>query len=504
MLLPSDKSAVVEKLLNGLNPRQKSAVIRPFDTHCLILAGAGCGKTSVLTKRIAFCAYTHCKQSRILALTFTRKASEEMQSRLMLLSGIDKNEPLPLVTTFHGFGRKILRDKVDNIKNIERVGYTIEPMLMSTEERLNILADISTIEQRRTLKMDIMTLDNMISQQMVCPEKIKGLSESSQMVLKEIYKRFSQIKLEMNYWEFSDMIAKTLNLFSDNPDIESYYAGRYDYILVDEFQDTNPLQISILKRLIKANNNLFAVGDDDQAIYGFRGADIGPIMHFKDHFQGAEIVKLETNYRSTPAILSFSNKVFKGKPLEYRKILQSGKYDRKEFGRKPSKHLFSNQNAMIQWIAKTAQNIEKEEGIPIAETALLFRINETLEYTKKYFINNIASLNIYPRFLTVHGSKGLEFPVVFLCDLEESVFPNYKMSKSLRIRSLSDLIKKLLIKLFIKKRQPEIECNFDEEKRLFYVGITRAEKFLFLLSVKSKYKNNRSVLLKPSRFLKLF
>ena len=492
---------IIKTLLDGLNPHQKKAVTMPFDRHCLILAGAGCGKTSVLTRRIAFCAHTCCEQNRMLALTFTRKAAEEMRGRLKSLSGINKETDLPVVTTFHGYGLQVLKDTINGVRNFERLGYTVEPEVIAEEERLSILADISNIDQRRAMRITIIELDDLIAQSAVNPQKVKCLPEISQKILKEIEEKFSTVKIERSYWEFSDMIKKVLTLFSQYPDVASHYARKFSYILVDEFQDTNPLQIDMLDKLISPENNLFAVGDDDQAIYGFRGADIGPIMHFQDHFPGADIVKLETNYRSTPAILNAANRIFSDKPSKYRKILVSGKYGTKqdEAGRKPEKHSFKNHTEMTDWIIETGSSIEKKEGIPLSEMAVLFRINESLDFTKREIVNKPGTDNALPKFLTVHGSKGLEFPVVFLCDLEESVFPIYRLRRSHRIRTWSDLFKKI-----VSKRKPdEIECDFDEEKRLFYVGVTRAERFLYLLYVKEKSLHGRKVVLKPSRFLKL-
>ena len=492
---------VIDSLIDGLNPPQKKAVTMPFDKHCLILAGAGCGKTAVLTRRIAFCAHTLCEQKRILALTFTRKAAEEMKSRLVKLPGINKNTALPVVTTFHGYGLKILRETVKGIRNAERLGYKAEPQLITEDERLSIIADISTIDQRKALGGNILALDELLARRTVNPHKINQLPQVSQKILEEIADKFSQVKIERNFWEFSDMIIKVLTLFSQYPDIAEHYSKDFSYILVDEFQDTNPLQITMLNNLLSPENNLFAVGDDDQAIYGFRGADIGPIMHFQDHFPGADIVKLETNYRSTPSILNAANRIFSDKPSQYRKVLKSGKFGEgeDEKGQTPKKYSFVNHAEMAEWIIKTANMVEKEEGIPLPDMAVLFRINETLDHTNREVVKKLGADSTIPKFLTVHGSKGLEFPVVFLCDLEESIFPSYRLRRSHRIRTWSDLFKRIVTK----KKADEIECDFDEEKRLFYVGVTRAERFLFLLNVKEKSVHGRKVLFRPSRFLKL-
>jgi superfamily I DNA/RNA helicase len=497
----NSNNTIIKNLTDGLNPQQEKAVTAPFDRHYLVLAGAGCGKTSVLTKRIAFSAHTFCEQKDLLALTFTRKAAEEMRDRVMDLPGIVKEKELPVVTTFHGFSLKVLRDRVGDDANIKKLGYTKEPKLLSSMERLKIIAALTTRDERRDLKLDIIQIDNLLARYIVNKDKTRKLPEEVQIFLSKLADKFAQKKIEENAWEFSDMITKAILLFSENENIVEYYSKRFNYILVDEFQDTNPLQISLLNYLLSENNRIFAVGDDDQAIYGFRGADIEPTIHFDTYFSGAEIIKLETNYRSKPAILSCANKIFKDKPANYRKVLRSGKYSntKEESGRKPQKKSFQNMDEMIQWVMDTIHSVNKTENIPISEMALLFRINETLENVKEVFHKYDNNRSELPNFLTVHGSKGLEFPVVFLCDLEESVFPSYRQQKTRKIRSWFDLFKAL----FSGRKHGGIECDFDEEKRLFYVGVTRAERVLYLISVKEKIVNGRKTIFIPSRFLRL-
>jgi superfamily I DNA/RNA helicase len=256
----------------------------------------------------------------------------------------------------------------------------------------------------------------------------------------------------------------------------------------------------MLKRFVSDRNRVFAVGDDDQAIYGFRGADISTILTFESHFPGADIVKLEINYRSTPAILAAANKIFSDKPIKFRKILRSGRYpdDKINFGLRPVKHLSEDTAAMIEWIKETGKSIEKKDAIPFSQMALLFRVNESLDHVHEDMEKKLGNESPLPRFITIHGSKGLEFPVVFLCDLEEGIFPNYRISKTHRVRSWADLFRSMVRRAKIKNP----EFDYEEERRLFYVGVTRAEKYLYLLSVKKKYIRGRIIPLRESRFLK--
>lgn len=490
----------VSELIKSLNSQQQTAVTMPFDNHCLVLAGAGCGKTTVLTRRIAYCALTQCDQNRILALTFTRKAAQEMAARLQCLPGIDPQKPLPIVTTFHAFGLRVLHEEVHGITNSRRLGYTKEPVLLEEQERLKLLAEISTTQQRRELSMTLMDLDNLLACEAVHKKKESRLSEDSRKVLQVIEGCFMRAKKERGFWEFSDMIEKVLELLQRFPEVQKYYAHRFDYILVDEFQDTNPLQIEMLKRFISDRNRVFAVGDDDQAIYGFRGADVGTILAFESHFPGSDIVKLEINYRSTPAILAAANTIFADKSSKFRKILRSGRYpdDNKNSGHKPVKHLCEDTTAMIEWIKETGERIEKKDGIPFCEMVLLFRVNESLDHVQKDMQEMLGDQSALPRFMTIHGSKGLEFPVVFLCDMEEGIFPNYRISKTHRIKSWADLFKSIARRS--KRKNPEFD--YEEERRLFYVGVTRAEKYLYLLGVRKKYVRGRIIPLRESRFLK--
>jgi superfamily I DNA/RNA helicase len=495
--IASDRASISHQVLAGLNSRQTEAASSPFDRHCLILAGAGCGKTSVLTRRIALCASIFCDQQRILALTFTRKAAEEMRERLLALNGICSDAALPKVTTFHGFGAGVFRDTVGGIRNAQRLGYECEPRLIGEQERLLALASVSASEQRQALGVDLFGLDDLIACHAVDGRAIGKLADDKKAIVDAVEEKFRQLKVEKNVWEFSDMIRATLKLFSQHPDVADYYATWYKHIVVDEFQDTNPLQITLLKHLLKAATRIFAVGDDDQAIYGFRGADTGPILNFAAQFDDACVHKLETNYRSRPSILAAANRIFVDKPAAYRKVLRSALYDTSpaQKGRKPKRRICGNQHEMIAWIVKTMH----AEKMQAHDVCLLFRLNQTLDWASGEMKKILAGSGEAPRMLTVHGAKGLEFPIVFLCDLEESVFPHYRRRRSERIRTWGDVLKKL----FRKSRPAASKSDIEEERRLFYVAVTRAKEQLFLLSARKKYALGRTLSLEPSRFLRL-
>jgi superfamily I DNA/RNA helicase len=489
---------VLESLLKGLNQDQKIAVTASSDSHTLVLAGAGCGKTTVLTKRIAFCMLSGIDTERICALTFTRKAAEEMVLRVAALDGIKNQTRYPLITTFHGLGLRVLSETVDGTLNFCRLGYSGMPRLLSERNRLEMLVMVSSKNERALLNADLFRLDSLLSQRSVFAEKQTFLSNTQKQVLKQIADRLEKLKREKGVWDFSDLITGLMQLFEENPWLINIYSKRFDAVLVDEFQDTNPVQIKLLHCLLSNGSSLFAVGDDDQAIYGFRGADIRPTIEFCNYFKGAKILKLQSNYRSVPVILDTANRLFINKDPAYRKVLVSARYTKKDNIMKPSVHRFENMERLVSWVMSTATGISMKNSIPVKEMAILFRVNQTLEWVNDRLKK--MSLSDYPQLLTVHRSKGLEFPVVFLCDLEESVFPAYHLVSSKRIGSWFEFISALLKK---SNRKAAIDCDWEEEKRLFYVAITRAQKYLFFLHARNKTVYGRRRRFEQSRLLKL-
>lgn len=487
-------------LLNGLNEEQHRAVTVQNCGAVLILAGAGCGKTSVLTRRIAFLVRSGIRPSRICALTFSRKASQEMAQRLAALDPACRGPNPPLVTTFHSFSLRVLSERIRGITNFQRIGFRGQVKLLTNRQRLELLAQVSSVEDRRTLRMSLSELDSTLSQMAVFPEKVQGrFSEPEGQMLADIEKRFSLARKAEGVWDFSDLIRGAMNLFRTDRDVAELYGRRFDAVLVDEFQDTNPMQIELLGFLLAFGASFYAVGDDDQAIYGFRGADIRPIRNFASRFRGATIIKLQINYRSVPVILDCANRLWLDKPEEYRKTLVSGLKSVPKGCRKPYLMRFRRQDQMIRWVLGKARFIQRRENIDIGSMAMLFRINHSREWVAEEYRKSGIDTSSLPQLLTVHASKGLEYPVVFLCDLEEGVFPHYKLPKKDPVKSWTDL----LIRLAKPKAQVGHEGDFEEELRLFYVGVTRAQRFLFFVTVAQKSFYGRLMAFRPSRFLKL-
>ena len=487
-------------ILSTLNPEQLTAVTAPNRGSLLVLAGAGCGKTAVLTRRIVFLARSGIPTSRVCALTFSRKAAEEMAHRLAKLDPSCGGQNAPLVTTFHAFALRVLQEKYEGVSNFSRIGFDGGAELLETRQRLETLAQVSTTAMRKALGMGIMELDSALDLLSTFPEKASEKWAGADIeLLAKIDRAFSEARRSRGLWDFSDLIGGCIELFRSHPPIAAAYASRFDAILVDEFQDTNPQQIDLLDMLLASGATLYAVGDDDQAIYGFRGADIRPIRNFTARFRDAGIVKLQINYRSIPAILNCANRLWVDKPAEYRKTLVSGLKALPTGCKRPETARFGTQAQMLDWALDMARTLARREGIPVNTMAMLFRLNDSIASVNEYYKNKGLSSDEIPLMLTIHASKGLEYPVVFLCDMEEGVFPHYRLKKEARIDTWMDFVKEIINP----RPKPGADCDLEEELRLFYVGVTRAMRWLYFAAAAKKPFHGRMTNFAPSRFLRL-
>ncbi|MDG5813763.1 ATP-dependent helicase [Chitinispirillales bacterium ANBcel5] len=491
--------AHLREMVKSINPEQYEAVTTAHKGSVLVLAGAGCGKTAVLTRRIAYLAGSGINADQIVALTFSRKAALEMAQRLSDL--MSHTSDLPLVTTFHGFALRILTTAHGGRSNFSRIGFEGKLQLLSSAQRYKLLSIVSNAGQRKYLKLNLTDLEKIITKMEVFPQRVRRLVGDKEWdLIWSIASKFSEIKKKRGLWDYSDLINGVLQLFRRFPSIAAHYGGAFRSVLVDEFQDTSPVQVELLEFLLGESTSLFAVGDDDQAIYGFRGADIRPICEFEKRFEDSIVIKLETNYRSIPAILNCANKLWVNKPATYRKILRSGKTTHPLGCSRPAVIKFKDQKAASEWIVKKINEIEEKYKIPPTSMAVLFRVNSTLSFTQRVMKTMQPDTKRLPLFVTVHGSKGLEYPVVFLCDLEEGFFPHYRIEKRRKIGTWSDFFNQIMKSQ--QKQRSVADDILDEELRLFYVGLTRAQRFLFLLSCGRKEYFQRQIQLQPSRFLK--
>ncbi len=299
------------ELLNKLNKKQREAASHDKGP-ILVIAGAGTGKTRVLTHRIAYLIEEgKAMPWEILAITFTNKAANEMKERIAQL--IDYEIDRMWIGTFHSVCVRILR------KNIERLGYDSNFVIYDTNDQKIIIKDCIKELDIDSKKYNVNSIKAIISAEKnnrKLPDKFiaENYTDFYKRNVGEVYSLYEKKLKKANALDFDDLLIKTLKLIETEPDIKKYYQERFKYILVDEYQDTNLIQYSLVKILGQkpgGESNIFVVGDEDQSIYGWRGADINNILNFEKDFAGAKVVKLEKNYRSTNIILNVANGVIK-------------------------------------------------------------------------------------------------------------------------------------------------------------------------------------------------
>ncbi|MDQ3558638.1 MAG: UvrD-helicase domain-containing protein, partial [Pseudomonadota bacterium] len=289
--------------LAGLNPEQRQAV-EQLDGPLLVLAGAGTGKTRVLTARIAHILGSgRAYPSQILAVTFTNKASREMKHRIGGLIGEGNAEGMPWLGTFHSIGVKILR------RHAELVGLRRDFTILDTDDQVRLLKQIviaANIDEKRWPARQLAGAIDGWKNRGLSPEKVPDGEAYAYANGKgrELYGEYQARLKTLNAADFGDLLTECLRLFREQPDVLAEFQRRFRYMLVDEYQDTNVAQYLWLRLLAQGNKNICCVGDDDQSIYGWRGAEVDNILRFERDFPGATVIRLERNYRSTGHILA--------------------------------------------------------------------------------------------------------------------------------------------------------------------------------------------------------
>ena len=351
--------------LNLLNKEQREAV-ETVDGPLLVLAGAGSGKTRVLTYRIANLIENHgVAPWSILALTFTNKAAKEMKERTDKLIGIEESDMW--VTTFHSFCVRVLRIDID------RLGYDSRFVIYDEQDQNGIIKDIVSPQIFDEKRMSNGLVRSMISQAKnsgESPERFlldSGTGMDDKLV--EIYRAYQKKLKSSNALDFDDLLIKTVELFETCPDVLEKYRKKFRFVLVDEYQDTNAPQYRIIKLICGEHRNICVVGDDDQSIYGWRGADIRNILDFEKDFPGAKVIRLEQNYRSTKAILDCANSVITHNMGRKFKKLWTAKV-----GGSPVEFLnVQNERDEAYNIAKTIIDLRRREDRKFNDFAILYR-----------------------------------------------------------------------------------------------------------------------------------
>ncbi|MDF2543503.1 MAG: pcrA [Herbinix sp.] len=639
-------------IYDTLNPEQKRAVLHDKGP-LLILAGAGSGKTRVLTHRIAYLIeHRDVNPWHILAITFTNKAASEMRERVDKIVGFGSESIW--VSTFHSTCVRILRRYIDTI------GYERSFTIYDSDDQKTLMREVCkylNVDTKNTKESALLSIISKAKDELIGPEEFSLRAQGSfqQMKYAQVYTEYQKRLKASNALDFDDLIFKTVELFQTNIDALNYFQNRFRYIMVDEYQDTNTAQFNLIRQLASGTNergireyNLCVVGDDDQSIYKFRGANIYNILNFEQAFPNTEVIKLEQNYRSTKSILNAANEVIcnnkgrkdkslwteneEGEPVNftqfetdfeeaehitssikqlvdqgdakyndiailYRMNAQSRLFEEKLvfrnipykiigsvnfYARKEVKDILAylktidngldsiavkriintprrgiglttidriNDYAVEQGISfysaltrsehipglgRTASKITpfvslieglksrvRSEGFSLKELIddildatgylreleeenkedAIDRIGNIDELVNKMtayeetaeqpslsgFLEEVALVSDIENLnqdadnivlMTLHSAKGLEFPYVFLCGMEEGIFPGY---------------------MSIHADNPEEEI--EEERRLCYVGITRAMKFLSLTAAKQRMLRGETQFNKPSRFV---
>ena len=331
--------------------------------------GAGSGKTKVLTHKIAYLiGEKGAKPWDILAITFTNKAANEMKERIANLVGDDAKDIW--MGTFHSICVRILR------RFIDRIGFDTSFIIFDTSDQRslvkNCMRDLA-IDDKLFNDRSVLSEISNAKNEMLEPEQYTARANSDfrKEKIATVYELYQKRLKENNAIDFDDIINYTIKILMENPDILEYYANKFKYVLVDEYQDTNKAQFTLVTLLASKNGNITVVGDNDQGIYSFRGADISNILNFERDFPGTRIIKLEQNYRCTGNILKAANNVIKNNEVKYKKEL----WTQNEEGNLPKVYQADNEYDEATYIVTQIEHLKREEYYKYSDFAVLYRMN---------------------------------------------------------------------------------------------------------------------------------
>ena len=358
----------MQDILKGLNDKQYEAVVNT-EGPCLVIAGAGSGKTKVLTHKIAYLiGEKQVKPWNILAITFTNKAANEMKERIGNLVG-DVAADI-WMGTFHSICVRILR------RFIDRIGFDSSFIIFDTsDQRTLVKACIKSIglDDKMFTDRSVLSEISNAKNEMLEPDQytVRANGDFRKEKIALVYEMYQKRLKENNAIDFDDIINYTIKILMENPDILEYYSDKFHYVLVDEYQDTNKAQFTLVTMFASKNGNITVVGDNDQGIYSFRGADISNILNFERDFPGTKIIKLEQNYRCTGNILKAANAVIKNNEVTYKKEL----WTENEVGNLPAVYFAKNEYDEGTYIAQQIEHLRREEYYKYSDFAILYRMN---------------------------------------------------------------------------------------------------------------------------------
>lgn len=372
----------MENILQGLNEEQQQALLQ-IDGAVLVTAGAGSGKTRLLTHRIAYLiSELQVSPYNILAITFTNKAAKEMKDRVeKMIEGGDR----VWISTFHSMCAKILR------MDIEKLGdYDSNFSIYSDQDTEKLFKQICAkynIEREEKRKNISYHINNLKNNNMTMTEYKKMYEYLDDIeTIEHIYYDYQTELRKANALDFNDLMNVTYQLFKQCPEVLEKYAKRFKYVLVDEFQDTNTIQYDLVKMLTSVHKNIFVVGDEDQCIYTWRGANFANIFDFQKDFENVKLFKLERNYRSTKKILNLANKLIKNNKSRMEKNLWTENFDGAEIA---TKNVYDEKEE-AEVVAREIYDLVQNHGYKYSDFAVLMRLNAlTLPFEERFLAYNI-------------------------------------------------------------------------------------------------------------------
>ena len=361
--------------LNGLNKEQKEAVTH-VNGPMLVLAGAGSGKTRVLTNRIAYLIENEINAENILAITFTNKAAKEMKERVFKLIGSQANSIQ--ISTFHSLGLRLLKE------NYSRLGYKSNFVILDSDDTLTVVKKIMKEMNLNPKFYNAREIRNKISSaknELMTPSQYSKVEFDQNII--QVYERYSKKLVINNSVDFDDLLLLPIKLFKEYPDVLKHYQDKYKYVLIDEYQDTNEAQYIFSKMLCNNHRNIFVVGDNDQAIYAFRGANYKNILNFEKDYPDCKVIMLEENYRSTQNILDAANSVIKHNRQRKDKNL----WCNNDIGSKVKYVKTDTDKDECAYVAKTIKELH-DSNVRYEDMAILYRTNAQSRLIEEEMLKN--------------------------------------------------------------------------------------------------------------------
>ncbi len=377
---------IIEKMLSGLNPEQRKAV-KHTEGPLLLMAGAGSGKTRVLTHRVAYLLREKgIAPWNVLAITFTNKAAREMKDRVAQLVGPVAEDIW--ISTFHSMCVRILR------RDVDRIGYSRNFTILDSTDQLSLIKQILKEKNIDSKKFDARSILGTISSaknELTKPKEFEAsATQMYEQVAADVYTEYQKRLKSNNAMDFDDLIMKTIDLFKLVPEVLEFYQRKFQYILVDEYQDTNRAQYMLVKMISDKYENLCVVGDSDQSIYRWRGADIANILSFEKDYANAAVILLEQNYRSTKTILQAANEVIANNRNRKPKNL----WTENDEGQKILYFAADTEQAEAQFVVERIQEATREEGYSYSDVAILYRTNAQSRVIEEFFVKSNLDYNI--------------------------------------------------------------------------------------------------------------